>query len=112
MFKLLKVKLTIAPILSYSDFTREFLVTTDASDFTIGAILSQGPVSQDCPIAYASRILNKAEQNYNTTEKEFLAIVWTVKYFRPYLYDMTFTIVITDHSPLVWLFNVNDLARD
>jgi len=60
---------------NYSDFTREFLVTTDASDFAIGAVLSQDPVSQDCPIAYASRILNKAEQNYNTTEKEFLAII-------------------------------------
>ena len=89
-FELLKVKLTTAPILSYPDFTQEFVVTTDVSDLAIGAVLSQGPVSQNRPIAYASRILNKAERNYNTTEKELLAIVWAVKYFRLYLYDTIF----------------------
>ena len=71
-FELLKVKLTIAPILSYPDFIREFMVTTDALDLAIGIVLSQGPVGQDRPIAYASRILNKADRNYNTTEKELL----------------------------------------
>jgi len=106
-FQSLKEKLTTAPVLSYPDFTREFLVTTDASDYAIGAVLSQGPVGQDRPIAYASRILCKAEQNYNTTEKELLAIVWAVKYFRPYLYGTRFKIV-TDHRPLIWLFNISD----
>jgi len=105
--ELLKVKLTTAFILSYPYLTREFLVTTDASDLAIGAVLSQGPVGQDCPITYASRILNKVEQNYNTTEKELLAIFWAVKYFCLYLYSTTF-IIVTDHRSLVWLFNVND----
>jgi len=72
-FDSLKEKLTSAPVLNYRDFTRQFLITTDASDYAIGAVLSQGPVSQDRLIAYASRILNKAEQNYNTMEKELLA---------------------------------------
>jgi len=76
--------------LSYPDFQREFLVTTDASDYAIGAVLSQGLVGQDRLIAYASRILCKAEQNYNTIEKELLANVWAVKYFRPYLYRTKF----------------------
>jgi len=58
------------------------LVTIDASDYAIGAVLSQGPVGQDRLISYASRILCKAEQNYNITEKELLTIVWAVKYFR------------------------------
>ena len=104
--ELLKVKLTTVFILSYPYLTREFLVTTDASDLAIGAVLSQGP-GQDCPITYASRILNKVEQNYNTTEKELLAIFWAVKYFCLYLYSTTF-IIVTDHRSLVWLFNVND----
>ena len=93
--------------MNYPDFNKEFLVTTDASDYAIGAVLSQGTVGQDRPIAYASRILCKAEQNYNTTEKELLAIVWAVKHFRPYLYGVRFKI-ITDHKPLIWLFNVTD----
>jgi len=89
-FQLLKEKLITAPVLNYPNFQREFLLTTDASDYGILAVLSQGPVGQDRPIAYASRILYKAEQNYNTTEKELLAIVWAVKYFRPYLYGTRF----------------------
>jgi len=79
----LKIKLTSAHVLKYPDFNEEFLVTTDASDYAIGAVLSQGKVGQDRPIAYASRVLLRAEQNYSTTEKELLAIVWAVKHFRP-----------------------------
>jgi len=73
-FDVLKEKLITAPVLHYPDFTRQFTIATDASDYAIGAVLSQGPIGQNRPIAYASRILNKAEQNYNTTEKELLAI--------------------------------------
>ncbi|XP_011699787.1 PREDICTED: uncharacterized protein LOC105457055 [Wasmannia auropunctata] len=106
-FDILKEKLITAPVLSYPEFSQQFTVITDASDYAIGAVLSQGTLGQDRPIAYASRILNKAEQNYNTTEKELLAIVWAVKYFRPYVYGTKFKIV-TDHKPLIWLFSVND----
>jgi len=95
-FQSLKEKSTTAPVLNYPNSQREFLVTTDASDYAIGAVLSQGPVDQNRLIVYASRILCKAEQNYNTTEKELLTIVWAVKYFQPYLYGTRFKIV-TDH---------------
>ena len=73
----------------------------------MGAFLSQGEIGKDYPIAFASRSLNKAERNYSTTEKELLAIVWGVCYFRPYLYGTKFTIV-TDHKPLTWIVSVKD----
>lgn len=106
-FDHLKEKLITAPILKYPNFNETFILTTDASDYALGAVLSQGVIGRDHPIAYASRVLSRAEQNYNTTERELLAIVWAVKHFRPYLYGTKFKI-ITDHKPLVWLFSVND----
>lgn len=99
--------LTSSPILQYPDFNKEFILTTDASIHAIGAVLSQGDIGKDLPIAYASRTLNKAESNYSTIERELLAIVWAVKHFRPYLFGRKFTIV-TDHKPLTWLFSVKD----
>lgn len=95
------------PILQYPDFNKEFIVTTDASQFAIGAILSQGQINSDKPISYASRTLNPAEINYSTIEKELLAIVFAVKTFRPYLFGRKFKIV-TDHKPLTWLFSLKE----
>lgn len=95
------------PILIYPDFSKEFNLTTDASNFSISGILSQGPIGNDRPVAYASRTLNPAEQNYSVIERELLSIVNFTKYFRPYLFGRKFNIV-TDHKPLVWLFNMKD----
>ncbi|EEZ99859.1 Retrovirus-related Pol polyprotein from transposon 17.6-like Protein [Tribolium castaneum] len=80
------------PILQYPDFTQPFILTTEASNVALGAVLSQGKLGEDKPFAYASRTLNETEQKYSTIEKELLAIVWTTKYFRPYLYGRKFTI--------------------
>ncbi|CAH2090167.1 unnamed protein product [Euphydryas editha] len=106
-FETLKVKLTSAPLLIYPDFTKPFVLTCDASNHAIGAVLSQGPVGKDQPIAFASRTLNKSETNYSTTEKELLAILYGCKTFRPFLYGRKFQI-LTDHRPLKWLFNHKD----
>lgn len=106
-FEKCKTLLTNDPILQYPDFNKEFVLTTDASNLAIGAVLSQGPIGQDKPIAYASRTLNSSEINYSTIEKELLAIVWATKYFRPYLFGRKFKI-ITDHKPLQWVMNLKE----
>lgn len=72
-FNTLRLTLTKEPVLCYPDFQKEFILTTDASKIALGAILSQGPIGTDRPIAFASRTLNKAEANYTTTEQELLA---------------------------------------
>lgn len=106
-FETCKNILTNEPILQYPDFDKPFVLTTDASNVALGAILSQGPIGKDLPVAYASRTLNNAEHNYSTVEKELLAIVWATEHFRPYLYGRKFKIV-TDHQPLQWLFNLKN----
>lgn len=98
-------KILIAdPILRYPDFSKRFILTTDASNYALGAVLSQIHETKDHPVAFASRTLNKHEINYSTTEKEALAIIWAVEKFKPYLYGNKFTL-ITDHKPLIFIKN-------
>ncbi|KAL6427141.1 hypothetical protein ACFW04_008643 [Cataglyphis niger] len=106
-FNILRNALCSEPVLQYPDFTKPFVLTTDASGYAIGGVLSQGQIGKDLPIAYTSRVLNTAEQNYSTIEKECLAIIYCTNHFRPYLYSKKFTI-ITDHKPLVWLHSIKD----
>jgi hypothetical protein len=105
-FQTLKDILCSEPLFQYPDFRKGFIVTCDASSTGIGSILSQGPLGHDLPVAYASRVLLKAERNYSTIERELLAIVWGCKQFRQYIWGRKFTIV-TDHKPLTWIFRMN-----
>jgi len=106
-FEFLKTMLCQQPILQYPDFSRPFILTTDASNIAIGGVLSQGTIGQNLPIAYVSRVLNPAETNYSTIEKELLAIIYCTHHFRPYLYGHKFCLV-TNHQPLTWLYKVKD----
>jgi hypothetical protein len=106
-FNHLKELLINAPILRYPDFEKPFVLTTDASNIALGAVLSQNDPPNDLPVAFASRTFNETEQKYSTIEKELLGIVWACKYFRPYLYGRKFKIY-TDHRPLVWLMNLKE----
>ena len=66
----------IQPVLSYPDWNKPFVLTTDASNEAIGAILSQGTIGKDKPLVFVSRTVNKTETRYSTTEKKLLAIIW------------------------------------
>jgi len=98
----MKDRLCATPVLAYPNFELPFILTTDASKMAIGAILSQVQDGKERPIAYASRQLNTAEQNYTVSEKEMLALVWATRYFRCYLYGKRF-LVMTDHAALTCL---------
>jgi len=79
----LKNILTKEPILQYSDFDQAFLSATDASNYALGCVLSQGEMGKDKLIAYASGVLNTSEINYSTIEKECSGVVFGIKHFRP-----------------------------
>ncbi|GFS65086.1 retrovirus-related Pol polyprotein from transposon 412 [Trichonephila clavipes] len=73
-FKKIKNALTSAPILAYSEIRKQFILDTDASHESIGAVLSQEIDGQERVIAYFSKYLSKPERNYCVTRKELLAI--------------------------------------
>jgi hypothetical protein len=109
-FEQLKQHLVSAPVLILPDPTKPFTVTTDASDFAIGAVLSQNHGKGDQPLAFESRKLSSAELNYPIHEKELLAIVHAIRLWRIYLEGQTFTI-ITDHASLEYIKSQNTLSR-
>jgi hypothetical protein len=106
--EILKGKFCSATILAAPNLSEEFIVTTDVSDYTIGAILSQGKIGQDKPCAYESQCLKGNELRFPTYDKELLTIVFAKEQFRHYLYGRKFTIV-TGHEPLKYFNTSNHL---
>ena len=107
-FNELKNKLISYPILRQPEINKPFILYTDASGYALGAILAQkDDDGAEYVCNYASRTLKGREVHYGISEKECLAILWAVKYFRIYLYGTRFSIV-TDHAALQWLMNMSD----
>lgn len=100
----LKRCLTTAPVMATPDFTKKFKIQCDASSTGIGAVITQGEGDDERPIAFDGRKFRGAGLNYDTTQKECLAVVFAVEKFRPYVEGYEFE-VYTDHSALTWLFN-------
>ena len=104
-FELLRDAFSSAPILAFPDFSKPFVVDTDASGAGLGAVLSQiGKDGFEHPVAFISRTLSKAERNYNVTRLELLGVVWACRALKPYLLSQKF-LLRTDHGSLRWLMN-------
>lgn len=106
-FNIIKENLIKAPVLSCPDFNIPFTVQCDASDYGLGAVLSQIQDGEERVICYLSRSLTKRERFYSTTQKECLAVLFAVEKLRPYLEGTKFT-VVTDHWSLKWLHSIKD----
>jgi hypothetical protein len=109
----LKQKFTEAPILATFDPKKKITLETDASDFAIGACLSQpGDDGKLRPIAYHSRKLSPAELNYDIHDKELLAIIVAVEQWRVYLEGSTYPVQVwTDHKNLIYFTTTKVLNR-
>ena len=101
-FEEIKYRLVEAPIMEKPDWNREFEVMCDASDFAMGAVLGQKAEKLFKAIYYASKTFNEAQENYSTTEKEMLAIVFACEKFRPYILG-SHVIIHTDHVSIKYL---------
>ena len=94
-------------LLAYPDFNAPFEIHTDASKLQIGAVISQ----KGKPIAFYSRKMNSAQQNYTTTEKELRSIVATLKEIHNILLGHQITIY-TDHKNITYkMLNTERVMR-
>ncbi|KAJ8346671.1 hypothetical protein SKAU_G00280720 [Synaphobranchus kaupii] len=98
----LKSQLTSPPVLAHFDLESPTFVTCDASNTSVGAVLSQLQQGVERPVAFASRSLTPAEQKYSVGEREALACVWACERWHVYLYGRHFTLR-TDHQALTAL---------
>src|SRR4051812_7791041 len=98
-FETLKDHLSNSPVLCIPNPNLPFTITTDASDFAMGAVLTQDQGQGPQPVAFTSRKMNSHERNYAAHEKETLAIMHALVKWRVYLEGRHF-IVYTDHATL------------
>ena len=91
-FEAIKKILITRPCLTAPNWSKEFILTVDASKTGLGAILSQDHDGIEHPIAYASKTLNETEQKYAPFRLEYLALFWGIKHFKPYLQGKHFTV--------------------
>ena len=109
-FKMLKQACMNSPVLAFADYSKEFLLETDASKEGLGAVLSQ---KQDDGwfhlVAYGSWALTMHEKNYHSMKLEFLALKWAItEHFKEYLPYQPF-LVKTDNNPLTYIMSTPNL---
>ena len=110
-FQSLKLTLTTAPILAYPQHGQQFILGTDLSEHSVGAVLSQVQDDQERVIAYMSKTTNVHERVYCVTRKELLAVTVALRNVHTYLYGQN-VLLRTDNAAVSWMRNLkNPLAR-
>jgi len=94
--------------LAHPDPKAELILTTDASDTAIGAVVEQIGEKGAQPLAFLSKKLRPAQQKYSPYDRELLAIYVAIKHYR-HLLEGRYFAVYTDHKPLIYAFNKNQL---
>ncbi|CAM5176870.1 unnamed protein product [Eretmochelys imbricata] len=110
-FNQLKAALTSDPVLRVLDFDKPFVITTDASEHGVGAVLMQeGPDQQFHPVVFLSKKLSERESDWSVSEKECYAIVYALEKLHPYIWGWRFH-VQTDQAALKWLHTVKETNK-
>ena len=106
-FQTLKEKLVSGPIMVAPDWSAEFELMCDASDYVVGVVLGQWREKVFHAKYYANKVLNNAHLNYAITEKEILAIVYALEKFWSYLVGSK-VVIFTDHATIKYLLTKAD----
>ena len=93
------------------DWNKKFEIMCDASDYVMGAILGQRTKKMFKAIYYASKTFNEAQENYFTTRKEMLAMVFSCEKFKPYILG-SLVIIHTDHAAIRYLMAKKMSSQD
>ena len=99
-----KKALVNSDALVHFDPKKPIVVIADSSSYGIGAVICHTVDGVERPICFASRTLSSAEKNYPQIEKEALALVFAVRKFNHYLWGQPSFTLVTDHKPLLGLF--------
>jgi hypothetical protein len=103
----LKKALISAPVIQPPDWHLPFEIICDASDYAVGAVLSQSKDKKHYAIPYASKTLTEPQLNYATMKKELLAVIFAIEKFRSYLVSAK-VIVYIDYAALKYLLTKKD----
>ena len=109
-FEELKQACMQSPVLAFTDYTKGFLLETDASKEGLGAVLSlKQEDGRFHLVAYGSQVLTTHEKNYHSTKLEFLVLKWAItEHFKKYLLYQPF-LVRTDNNPLTYIMSTPNL---
>jgi len=113
-FEVLKKAFTMAPVLRIPNDKDSFKLSTDASNFTTGAVLSQKDIQTNLwyPVAFFSKLLDVYKRNYKIYDKELLAVIWGLEEYRHYLEEYPYKVEIwSDHQNLIFFRTAQKLTR-
>ena len=106
-FEEIKSILVSAPIILTPDWSNEFEIMCDGSDYAMEVVLGQRTEKIFKAIYYATKTFNEAQENYSTIEKEMLAMVFACEKFRPYILG-SHIVIHTNHAAIKYLMAKND----
>lgn len=111
-FEELKRWFTMAPILKMPDPAKQYRLECDASNYATGAVLSQQYSKNWHPVAFQSKSFNETERNYETHDKELVAIIQALDEWRHYMEGQGIPVEIwTDHKNLEYFMKAQNLTR-
>ena len=114
-FELTKKAIATAPILQFADFRKPFHIATDASNTGVGGVLYQpdesGEITPFNIVSICSKKLQASHLNYPAYKKELWGIVYCLRQFHTYVWGRTDLVIHTDHKPLTYMFESNELSN-